>query len=72
MRFYDTHRAVAALVLMTGATTLAAAPSRAGRPTLKYAAVRVLYAGRPLPAAPDLRPYRDHGQFNACRFLPSY
>jgi N-acetylmuramoyl-L-alanine amidase len=60
MRLSATPQIVAALVLMTGAT-LATAPAWAGLPKNngKYAAVRVLYAGRPLPAAPDLTPLRD-------------
>jgi N-acetylmuramoyl-L-alanine amidase len=56
MRLYATPQIVTALVLMTGANI-----AHAGRPEVakNYAAVRVLYAGKPLPSAPDLRPYRD-------------
>ncbi len=59
MRFYAHPQIVTALVLMTGAVYTASAPAQAAYPRAAYASVRVLYAGRPLPAAADLRPYRD-------------
>jgi N-acetylmuramoyl-L-alanine amidase len=59
MRFYAHPQIVTALVLMTGAVCTASAPAQAAYPRAAYASVRVLYAGRPLPAAADLRPYRD-------------
>lgn len=56
MRFSANPQIVTALVLMTGANY-----AHAGLPDARnsYAPIQVLYAGKPLPSAPDLRPYRD-------------